>query len=97
MGKSIETDISVKEVIEFYKLSKKLAKINNFVLDDSPKKDLPDGRRSLLVRPNAGDYGGAYVLVSQDDDFSIIHDYVRKILSGEINIYEATASSRTRN
>ena len=97
LGKSIDTDISVKEAIEFYKLSKKLDKTYNFVLDDSPKSGLPDGRKSLFIHPPASDYGGAYILTSQDDDFSIVQDYVRKILEGEITEYEATASARTSN
>lgn len=96
LNKSIDTDISVKDALEFYKLSKKLDKIYNFVLNDSPKIGLPGGRSSLLIHPPAQDYGGAYVLVSQDDDFSIVHEYVRKILTGEINLDEATAAARPR-
>ncbi len=85
LGKSIDTDISIKEAAEFYKLSKNLDKTHSFVLDDS-----------LLVHPPAQDYGGAYVLISQDDDFSIVQDYVRKVLTGEITEYEATAAARKR-
>lgn len=88
LDKSIDTDISAKDAVELFKLSRKLENSQSFVLDD---------RKSLLVRPNASDYGGAFVLISQDDDFSIIHDYVRKILSGEITEYEATASARPGN
>lgn len=106
LGKSIDTDISVKDALEFYKLSKKLDKTYNFVLDNSPKSGLPDGRKSLLIHPSASDYGGAYVLISEDDDFSIVADYVRKVLRGEILEYEqssfprkedATAAARTGN
>lgn len=95
LGKSIDTDISVKDALEVYKLSKKLDKTYNFVLDNSPKPNLPNGRQSLLVHPPAGEYGGAYVLISEDDDFSIVSDYVRKVLTGEISEYDATASART--
>ena len=97
LGKSIDTDIFVKEAMEFYKLSKKLDKTYNFVLDDSPKNNLPNDRRSLLIHPPASDYGGAYVLISQDDDFEIVQGYVRKVLEGEITEYDATASARTGN
>lgn len=97
LGKSIDTDISVKEAIEFYKFSKEIDKTDSFVLDDSPKFGLPDNRKSLLIHPPASDYGGAYVLISQDDDFSIIQGYVRKILKGEITENEASAAARTRN
>lgn len=94
-GRSIDTDVSVKDALEFYKLSRKVDKIHSFVIDDSPQSGLPDGRTSLLVNPPRGDYGGAYVLVSQDDDFSFVQGYVRKILQGEITEYDATASART--
>lgn len=96
LGKSIDTDISIKEAAEFYKLSKKLDKTHSFVLDDSPKINLPNDRRSLLIHPPSKDYGGAYVLISQDDDFSIVQGYVRKVLTGEITEYEATAAARNR-
>ncbi|MBI2597395.1 LCP family protein [Candidatus Daviesbacteria bacterium] len=96
LGKSVDTDISVEDAVEFYKLSKKMEKTYNFVLDDSPKMNLPNNRKSLLVHPLSSDYGGAYVLISQDDDFSIIQEYVRKVLSGEITEYEATAAARVR-
>lgn len=96
LGQSIDTDISVKDGLEFFKLLKKLDGIKSFILDDSPKLNLPGGRKSLLIRPLAADYGGAYVLISQDDDFSIISEYVRKILKGEINLDEATAAARPR-
>lgn len=96
LGKSIDTDISIKDAVEFYQLSKKLDKTLNFVLDDSLKVGLPDGRKSLLIHPPATNYGGAYVLVSQDDDFSIVQGYVKRILNGELSEYDATASARTR-
>ncbi len=96
-GKSIDTDISVKDTVEFYKLSKKIENTHTFVLDNSLKNGLPNNRTSLLVKPDPSNYGGAFVLISQDDDFSIIQGYVRKILSGEITDYEATASARPSN
>lgn len=96
-GKSIDTDVSYKDALEFFKLSKKFTGVKSFILDDLPKSDLPGGRKSLLINPPAADYGGAYVLISQDDDFSIITGYVRKILTGEINLdEEATAAARPR-
>lgn len=98
LDKSIDTDISAKDAFEFYKLSKKLDQTHTFTLDDSLKTGLlPEGRNRLLIHPPAQDYGGAYVLISQDDDFSIIHNYVKKILLGQISEYEATSSARERN
>lgn len=96
LGKSIDTDVSAKDSFEFYKLSKKLEETNTFTIDDSLKKGLlSEGRDRLLIHPSPADYGGAYVLITQDDDFSTIHDYVRKILLGEITAYEATTSARS--
>lgn len=86
LGKSIDTDISVRDALEFYKLSRKLDKTYNFVLNDS-----------LLIHPSSSSYGGAYVLISQDDDFSTVQGYVRRILTGELSEYEATASTRISN
>lgn len=96
-GKSIDTDISVSDALEFYKLSRKIDKTHSFVLDNSPKSGLPNKRTSLLINPPAGQYGGAYVLVSLDDDFSTIQGYVKRLVTGEITDYEATASARTGN
>lgn len=96
-GQSIDTDISVKDALEFYRLFGKLEGTKNIVLDDSKKEGLPDGRTSLLIHPNLSDFGGAYVLISQDDDFSTVHNYVRKVLSGEIDEDEATTSARGGN
>lgn len=93
-GQSLDTDISPSDAFEFYKLSKGLSKIDRILINDSPIKGLRDGREALLIHPQSSDYGGAYVLISQDDDFSIIHDYVRKMLQGEAE-NEATDSSRT--
>lgn len=95
-GQSIDTDIQPRDGFELYKLSQKLEQTSSFILDDSPKLGLPSNRQSLLVHPPASDYGGAYVLVSQDDDFSIISGYVKKVLLGEIEI-EASSSARAGN
>lgn len=96
-GRSIDTDIAIKDVPEFYGLFRKTDKIHSFVLDDSPKSGLPGGRTSLLVNPPRSEYGGAYVLVSQDDDFFIIQGYVKKVLTGEITEYDATTAARVRD
>lgn len=78
LDKSIDTDIAIKDAAEFFKLSKELKQTLSIVLDDSRKTGLPDGRKSVLIHPSTAEYG-AYVLISQDDDFSFVHDYIRKI------------------
>jgi len=92
-GKSIDTDISIKGALEFYRLSKKLAQTKSIVLDDLLKAGLPNGRTSLLYHPQAASYGGAYVLISQDDDFSIIQGYIRKVFLEDTQ-HEASSSAR---
>lgn len=96
LGKSIDTDISIKDALELYKLSRKINTTSNFVLDDSPRVGLPNNQKSLLIHPPADQYGGAYVLISQDDDFSTIAGYVKNVLTGQISEYEATAAARER-
>ncbi len=82
LGKSIDTDISLNDGVEFYKLSKNLVKTYSIILNDS-----------ILFHPNPSDYGGSYVLVSQDDDFSTIHEYIEKIFKEDAK-NEASASAR---
>lgn len=94
LGQSVDTDISPKEAVEFYRLVKQMTKTHTLVLDDSPKKGLEENRKSLLVHPPASNYGGAYVLVSQDDDFSTVQGYIRKVLLKEITLDEASTSAR---
>lgn len=95
-SKSIDTDVKVSEILEFYKLSRGIKKTETIVLDNSIKKDLPDDRKFLLYNPPAGDYGGAYVLISQDDDYSFIQKYIMQKLQEEVK-GEATTSARPGN
>lgn len=96
LGKSIDTDISVKIGVEFYKLSKKLAQSRTIILDNSQIEGLPEGRSRLLINPPPKDYGGSYVLISEDDDFSLIHNYIKKMLE-EDKIDEDSSSPRPGN
>lgn len=82
LGKSIDTDISLNDGVEFYKLSKDLVNTYSIVLNDS-----------ILFHPNPADYGGSYVLISQDDDFSTVHEYIEKVIKEDV-IDEATSSAR---
>ncbi len=93
---SLDTDISIKDAIEFFKISRKLEQTYSIALDNSQRVGLPDGRRSLLVQPPAANYNGAYVLISEDDDFSIIHEYIESTMEVNEGDHEATTSARTR-
>lgn len=89
-GKSFETDLSIPEAIEFYGQIKKLDSTHSLVIDDSTHKD-------LLVNPPYQDYGGAYVLIPKGGNFDKIHQYVSKILKGEVGDEEASTSARSSN
>lgn len=95
LGKSIDTDISISDIVEFYKLSQEINNSFSIVLDDSKKEGLPNNRRSLLIHPQLQDYGGSYVLISEDDDFSIIHDYIKKVMEEDEKEYESSSSARS--
>lgn len=86
-GRSIDTDTSVTDALEFYKLSRKIESVKNAVIDDSSKE-------GLLYNPPFADYGGAYVLVPKQNNFDEIHRFVTNLLSGEEEINEASASAR---
>lgn len=92
-GESIETDIPIIDILEFYKIVKGLAQVESFVVDNSEKSRLPGERLPVLIQPPTQDFGGAYVLIPRGG-FDTVHQYVAKILSGEVSKYEATTSAR---
>lgn len=94
LGKSIDTDISIKDGAEFFKFSKELKQTFSIVLDDSRREGLPEGRKSLLIHPPTSEYG-AYVLISEDDDFTIIHDYIKSVFEEDAK-NESSSSARPR-
>ncbi|MBI2600629.1 LCP family protein [Candidatus Daviesbacteria bacterium] len=96
-GNSVETDIPIMDILEFYKLVKKIESMKAHVVDNSENSKLPGEKFSVLVQPRASDYGGAYVLVPRTGRYDIIHEFVNKILSGELNRYEATTAARVSN
>lgn len=89
-GISLETDIPINDMLEIYKLTKKVKSTQSFVLGNS-------GKNALLVNPVLQDYGGAWVLVPKGGNFNEVQEFVRKILRGEVTEYEATSSARPSN
>ncbi|MBI2011397.1 LCP family protein [Candidatus Daviesbacteria bacterium] len=75
LGSSLETDIPFEHYLEFYKLIKTTKKVESVVLGD-----LGEGK-SILVTPPAAFYGGAFVLIPQDNDMKKIHNFVRMSFS----------------
>lgn len=89
-GKSIDTDISITDALQFYQLSKDISQTNNVVLSN-------EGEKPLLINPPLAQYGGAWVLIPKDNNFDGIHQYMKQVLAGEVRLNEASASARTGN
>lgn len=73
-GDSIETDIPMDKVLEFYNLAKNVSGTTSIVLGD-----LGDGN-SILINPPYSDYGGAYVLIPPNNDFTKIKEFIKRKL-----------------
>jgi polyisoprenyl-teichoic acid--peptidoglycan teichoic acid transferase len=87
-GDSVEVDIPAADILKFYRLSKKVEQTHSTVLATS--------KEPLLINPSPSDYGGAWVLVPRGGSYDMIHDFVQKVLNGEVTD-EASASARTSN
>lgn len=72
-GASIDSDIPQSQYLDFIKLAKQLQGTKNVVIDES-------GDSPLLITPRAQDYGGAWVLIPPNNDFSKIRDFVKNAL-----------------
>lgn len=70
-GQSIETDIPLERSLDFYKLIKNVDGVRSLVLGD-----LGNGR-SILVNPPPAEYGGAYVLIPPDNNFSSLKEFLK--------------------
>lgn len=84
-GSSIETNITAKEYLEFASIIKETNKVNSWILADN-------GVDKLLISPDPGKYGGAWVLVPAKSDYSQIHQFVQNVFNGI-----KTASGSARN
>lgn len=69
-GDTVETDIPVERLLDFYRLVKKVDNVSSLVLGD-----LGQGK-SVLINPPPSDYGGAYVLIPPDGDFSGVKEFL---------------------
>ncbi len=74
LGNSVETDIPLDDYAEFYGLAKKQEGVQNLVLGD-----LGDGK-SILITPPPGDYGGAFVLIPEKNDFTKVKELIKNKL-----------------
>ncbi len=84
-GKSIDTNITQNQYLEFATTLRKVDKVKSYVIDES-------GEDPLLITPPTAEYGGAWVLTPPKNDFTRIRKYVADILSG---VFEASGSAIT--
>lgn len=75
-GQSFETDIPKEAFLEFYKLAQDIEQTESIVLGD-----LGDGK-SVLINPPAAQYGGAWVLIPPNNDFSRVQTLIKETLEG---------------
>ncbi|MBI2022623.1 LCP family protein [Candidatus Daviesbacteria bacterium] len=74
MGESVETDIPIERFADFYGVSRKIKEVKNLVLGDLGKG------KSVLYPPPSSDFGGAYVLIPPENDFSKIQNFIKQEL-----------------
>lgn len=82
-GASVESDILQSQYLDFVKLIRQIKASKNIVIDSS-------GETPLLVVPQSGDFGGAWVLIPPDNDLTRIHQFVAGVLAAD----DASASAR---
>ena len=82
-GESFETDIPIERSLDFLKLVRNSENVSNIVLGDL------GGGKSILMVPPPSEYGGAFVLIHTDNDFSAIKDYIKqRLLEDSIRVEE---------
>ncbi len=75
-GESLDTDIPQSEYPDFLKLAKDVGPIKSYVIDGA-------GSPEFLINPDPADYGGSWVLIPPNNDFTAVHSYIHGILSPE--------------
>jgi len=73
-GASVETNINQSEYLDFIKIVKQMEGTKSVVVDST-------GENPLLITPPASNYGGAWVLVPKDKDFSQVKQFIQGILT----------------
>lgn len=74
-GKSFETDIPTTLFLNFYGLVENAGSTKSIVLGN-----LDDGK-SVFINPPLSDYGGAWVLIPPNNDFTLVKEYLKKVLN----------------
>ncbi|OGY31112.1 MAG: hypothetical protein A3A57_01820 [Candidatus Woykebacteria bacterium RIFCSPLOWO2_01_FULL_41_12] len=73
-GESVETDFDLVVIPQVIKLAKEfdLSEMKTFVLDTSS---------NLMIIPNSGQYGGAYVIVPKNNDWRPVKLKIKEFLT----------------
>lgn len=77
-GKSFETDIPKSLFLNFYGIVKNTDNTQSIVLGN-----LEDGK-SIFINPPLADYGGGWVLIPPNSDFTPVKDYLKKVLDADL-------------
>ncbi len=74
-GETVQTDVQLDEVLLVYKASQKvnLEEMTTHVLDNGFDES------SVLYHPDESLFGGAWILLPKNNDWTIVQDYVQKI------------------
>jgi anionic cell wall polymer biosynthesis LytR-Cps2A-Psr (LCP) family protein len=85
-GSSIATDIPQDHYLSFLKMAKDVSGFQSHVID-------LDADSHLLINPPPNNYGGAWVLIPPNNDFSGVHTYVQTIFNPPIATPSASVSA----
>lgn len=75
-GSSIDLDIPASRFVQLISMVKGIKKVSLHVIDGS-------GTSPALVKPDEGDYGGAWVLIPPHNDYTVLQNYVNRLLYPE--------------
>ncbi len=76
-GQSVQTDIPSTDFLPIYSLAKDNTKVESVVLGDLGQN------QSVFIHPPLGDYGGAWVLVPENNNFKGVADFVNQTLMNQ--------------
>ena len=89
-GRSVESDIPQTQYLDFIKLVQKMGSTKSVVIDGS-------GTSPLLITPTEGNFGGAWVLLPPEDDFSRIQQFIKDSFLEEIEATQSANISPTQS
>lgn len=73
-GNTVEYDLPTSKFVTLIEYAKSVKSVKSHVIDFG-------GELPLLIHPQTGDYGGAWVLTPTDKDYTLIHGYIQDVLN----------------